>query len=742
MKKLGIKNTIVKKQLFRSIIIVLMCMCGAKTSAHDIEAKNADGKTIYYRWINSKTELEVSYRGSEEDMYLDRYTGNVVIPKSVQYGGRTYSVTNIGGSAFDGCSGLTSVTIPNSVTGIALNAFLDCKGLTSVTIPSSVKSIGSSAFGGCTNLNNIYSEIQTPFAISGNVFSTYSAATLTVPKGTKSAYQSTSGWNKFSRITEGVEFVRDNISYAVTSSNTVTVMSGSKSLTNVSIPESVSYNGWSYRVTSIERFAFYMLPNITSVTIPSSVTTIGSSAFEDCTRLNLLTLRDGLAVIGGSAFEGCTSLLSISIPSTVTTISINAFKECVNLNDITSETMHPFAIDRNVFSTYSTATLKVPTGTKSAYQSTAGWNNFSRIVEETGKFEFTIGGVTYMETEGRDAVVKSVDYGQVWVEIPSSVSYGGKIYRVTGIDEGTFDRRDMAALIWNVEAALPNNAFRNASIGPNFLLYVKSATYAPSSVKNMVVDGTAQTIVLSDDGGQFYCPQAFTAHSISYSHSYSMETGGGKGWEAIALPFDVQKISHSTRGEIVPFPLYSSSYNKKPFWLAYFSSSGFRRAAQMQANEPYIIAMPNNRSYRNDYNLMGEVTFLAENIQVPKTPAFNGAFVPAYAPVAKSSSVKALNNASYSGGYDSGSRFIPNLRDVHPFEAYMTGSSSRGIVEINFDDGTTDMLDILFSTDVREVTIHSLSGQQVARTTQRDFDTIWHQLPRGVYIVNEKKMIK
>ena len=117
--------------------------------------------------------------------------------------------------------------------------------------------------------------------------------------------------------------------------------------------------------------------------------------------------------------------------------------------------------------------------------------------------------------------------------------------------------------------------------------------------------------------------------------------------------------------------------------------------------------------------------------------------MPAFAPIAKSPSVKALNNASYSGGYDPGSRFISNLRDVHPFEAYMTGGSSRGIVEINFDDGTTDMPDILFSTDEsQEITIHTLSGQQVTRTIQRDFDAVWLQLPKGVYIVNGKKMIK
>jgi hypothetical protein len=264
-------------------------------------------------------------------------------------------------------------------------------------------------------------------------------------------------------------------------------------------------------------------------------------------------------------------------------------------------------------------------------------------------------------------------------------------------------------------------------------------------VKNVVVNGTAQTIVLSDDGGQFYCPQTFTARSISYTHNYSMETdiGKAKGWETLALPFDVQKISHNTRGEIVPFPSYNSSSTQKPFWLANFSGSGFRRTAAVLANEPYIIAMPNSSSYRNEYNLAGDVTFSADNVQVAKTPSFSGTFVPAYAPVTKSSSVKALNNASYSGGYDPGSRFIPNLRDVHPFEAYMTGSSSRGIVEINFDDGTTDIEAILFTADdCQEMTINTLSGQQVTRTTKHDIGQVWDNLPKGVYIVNGKKKIK
>ena len=132
--------------------------------------------------------------------------------------------------------------------------------------------------------------------------------------------------------------------------------------------------------------------------------------------------------------------------------------------------------------------------------------------------------------------------------------------------------------------------------------------------------------------------------------------------------------------------------------------------------------MPNSSNYRNEYNLAGDVSFSANNVQVPKTPSFCSTFLPVFATVAKPSSVYALNvnnrYMKYSGSYDAGSRFISGLRDVRPFEVYLSVNFSRGIIEIGFDDDTTDMLDFLLSTDkVQEVSIHTLSGQQVSRAT-------------------------
>ena len=133
------------KNVFRNLLVFgLFVHFYLPITAHDFEV---DG--IYYLKNSDGNSVSVTYRGASPSAYSNEYSGSVIIPPSVTYFGKTYSVTSIGDYAFNGCSGLTSVTIGNSVTRIGSFAFSGCSGLTSVTIPNSVTSIGSSAFYKC-----------------------------------------------------------------------------------------------------------------------------------------------------------------------------------------------------------------------------------------------------------------------------------------------------------------------------------------------------------------------------------------------------------------------------------------------------------------------------------------------------------------------------------------------------------------------------------------------------------------
>ena len=215
------------------------------------------------------------------------------------------SVTSIGAAAFYNCTGLTSVTIPDSVTSISSYAFRSCTGLTSITIPDSVTSIGASAFSGCTGLTSV----TIPDSVTSIGYRAFSDCTglimVTIGNGVTSigedAFRNCTGLTTINWNAESVsDFDSDsNVFYnAGISGDGIDVVFGD----NVkSIPVNAFYvSESSYR------------PKIKSVTIGNSVTSIGRSAFYNCTGLTSVTIGNSVTRIGASAFGGCTGLTKIN----------------------------------------------------------------------------------------------------------------------------------------------------------------------------------------------------------------------------------------------------------------------------------------------------------------------------------------------------------------------------------------------------------------------------------------------
>ena len=365
-------------------------------------------------------------------------------------------------------------------------------------------------------------------------------------------------------------------------------------------------------------------------------------------------------------------------------------------------------------------------------------NTSVEVVFEEIMDALTVDGVNYSVTSQNNRTVTVVGgtYGQV-LTVPETVVWKGSTWTVIGIDNDALkNSKELAAVIWN-----PAAAFTATVSNPNLLLYVNKEEYAPLSVQNVVVNGTASNVVLKEatSGNNFYCPQSFVAQKISFTHNYQMQTGIGesRGWETIALPFDVQSITHQTAGAIKPFAKWKSGDSEKPFWLFELTGTGWNEADGIKAYTPYILSMPNNSQYDTQWILKGNVTFAASNVTVGKTenvsmPSYRErTFVPCYANQEASTDIYALNvkndYVTNSSNMAEGSWFVQNLRQVHPFEAYMTSSSQAqeffGVLETSIE-----------TIDSSQETInrfYDLQGRMVQGS----------KLPKGIYIMNGKKML-
>ena len=301
----------------------------------------------------------------------------------------------------------------------------------------------------------------------------------------------------------------------------------------------------------------------------------------------------------------------------------------------------------------------------------------------------------------------------------------------------------VAAVVWNSSAGLASSDLQGIT-NPNLLVYVNNSSQVPQGVQNVVINGLAREIVLTDvteGNNDWFAPHAFVAERISYTRNFAQSTtkGTSRGWESIALPFDVQTIQHESKGVIAPF---NNSASNKHFWLRRLTDNGLQAATNIEANTPYIISMPNSEEYTSDYNLNGRVTFSAQNIDVPATTTkvlaladSSIVMVPAMQRQSRSSSVWALNVGEVRGQYFEGSVFERDYRTVRPFEAYTIHRQENGqpaprYVPIQEIGGTTGIEEVE-SGKVKVESWYDLEGRKLEGKPAR----------KGVYISNGKKVV-
>ena len=366
------------KNIYTILLVALFSLMGETLRAYDFEY-TYEGKTLYYK-INTTAanEVSVTYKTYDTDYGL---SGDIKVPSEVTYNGTTYSVTAIGDSAFRKCA-ITSIEIPSSVTTIGKYTFSNCNSLTSIDMPSTITSIGKRAFSLCSSLTSVDIPSSVTSIKEYTFFKCTSLTNVTIPSSVteigKMAFKycnsltsinipssvTSIDYNAFNfcpaltsivvDVANTVYDSRDNCNAIIEKATNALILGckttiipstitrindyaffGCKNLTSIDIPSSV---------TSIGHSAFY-LSGLTSINIPTSVTYVGEGTFESCNNLTSANILASIDTIPRFTFKSCTNLKNVVIPSTVTFIDYYAFLGPPNLDTIVCRGVTPPSVD-------------------------------------------------------------------------------------------------------------------------------------------------------------------------------------------------------------------------------------------------------------------------------------------------------------------------------------------------------------------------------------------------------------
>ncbi len=372
------------------------------------------------------------------------------------------------------------------------------------------------------------------------------------------------------------------------------------------------------------------------------------------------------------------------------------------------------------------------------------------------------------------------------VTIADEVDYDSIVFTISGIDNRAFSNatqlRSIAvsgaalqsvgkelfhgctslnAVVWDTELPIAADLFDNTSY-QNLLIYVgEKGEFAHPLISEkrmtLVENGQADTLKLAANF-PFYAPRTFTAKHVSYERIFMQTTGLGSaaGWEAITLPYDVQRFVHSVKADVAPFGCDATNH----FWLAKYEADGFVAATQMAANVPYIIAMPNNTEYGNS-SLRGAVAFVADDVTIDATDNVVGcqgrnfSLVPSYDIITPSADVYALNVGNKFGSYSAGSVFVPAKYNVTPFSAYITaatGIQGAPLFRIQMQDEAEEDVaydftvvvngDIVYVTlpEARSINVYDMVGRKVCTIDGKEGVNEITHLSEGIYMIEKTKV--
>ena len=484
------------KSLCRLIMAVAIMTFSLQAMAYDF-AYTYQGKELYYKITSDSTVDVTCYSFDQSDN--NHVSGEVVIPSSLEYNGITYSVTSIGSFAFAGCSGLTSVTAPNSITIIGQYAFSDCSGLTSVSLRNGITSISHWAFLNCTGLTSINIPNSVTFIGEYAFFGCSGLVSVNIPDQVTSlrdgTFRNCSGLTAVT-IGNGITSIKEDAFSGCTglmtlNFNAINCQDFSAdsnmfgiSLTTLTIGDSVQ------RIPA--NFVRYCNA-LTSVTVPNSVTEVGHDAFRNCGGLIAAILGNGVSNVGNNAFKDCSYLTYLTIGRSLERIDDSAFANCFLLTSITSlASVPPLIVSSNVFAYPNNCTVTVPCGSLEAYtEQTNRWNLlFNGRISE---------GLSF----GLSVSASDEAYGRVEVETQSCnvktlTAIANEGYEFTAWNDGnTENPRTVTVMSDTAFTAI----FAEAEITPTITVTVNDATMG--SATYTIEGNTAVLTATANEGYEF-----------------------------------------------------------------------------------------------------------------------------------------------------------------------------------------------------------------------------------------------